>query len=154
MAQAGKKKIKGDARRVVFTNGVFDILHRGHVTYLSKAKALGDYLVVGLNADASVRRLKGQDRPVNSQADRKAVLLALKAVDEVIIFREDTPEHLIRNLKPDVLVKGADYKLSEIVGADLVRSYGGVVKRIPLVAGRSTTTTIKRLQRTHRSRRS
>lgn len=135
-------------RQVVFTNGVFDILHRGHVTYLTKARALGDYLIVGLNSDASVKRLKGNDRPINSQADRKAVLLALKAVDEVIVFNEETPERLIRKIRPNVLVKGADYTVREIVGAAFVKSYGGVVKRIPLVRGRSTTSTIAKMKKT------
>lgn len=135
--QAGKK--------VVFTNGVFDLLHRGHVDYLAKAKSFGDLLVVGLNSDASVHHIKGPKRPIQSQADRAAILLALKAVDYVVMFSEDTPERLISIVRPDVLVKGADYKLDEIVGAKFVRSYGGKVKRVRLTGGRSTTEIIRKL---------
>jgi len=130
--------------KIVFTNGVFDILHRGHVEYLQKAKAMGDILIVGLNSDASTRRLKGPERPVQSQADRAAVLLALRAVDYVVIFGEDTPYELIRQVRPDVLVKGSDYKLSEIVGRDIVRSHGGTVRRVKLTPGRSTTQVLRK----------
>lgn len=132
------------ASNVVFTNGVFDILHRGHVEYLEHARSLGDLLVVGLNSDASVRRLKGQDRPVNSEADRAAVLAALAAVDRVTIFEEDTPFELIRALLPDVLVKGGDYRVETIVGAPEVLAAGGRVEVAPLVPGRSTTRLIQR----------
>ena len=131
--------------KVVFTNGVFDLLHRGHVDYLTKAKSFGDLLIVGLNSDASVHRLKGPKRPIQSQADRAAILLALKAVDYVVLFSEDTPEKLISIVRPDILVKGADYKMGEIVGAKLVRSYGGKVKRVRLTSGRSTTKIIHTL---------
>lgn len=134
-------------KRIVFTNGVFDILHRGHVEYLAKAKSFGDVLVVGLNSDASVRRLKGKDRPVQTQRDRAAILLALRSVDHVVLFSSDTPAKLISLVKPDVLVKGADYKESEIVGAEFVRSYGGKVRRVRLTPGRSTTHIIKRALR-------
>jgi rfaE bifunctional protein nucleotidyltransferase chain/domain len=138
------KRLRREGKRVVFTNGVFDILHRGHVDYLARAKKLGDVLFVGLNSDASTRRLKGAGRPIQSQGDRAAILLALEAVDFVVIFGEDTPEKLIRLVKPDVLVKGADYKLDEIVGADFVKSLGGSVRRIRLTPGRSTTKIAKK----------
>ena len=140
-----RRRLRRQRKRVVFTNGVFDLLHRGHVEYLAGARALGDVLVVGLNSDASVRRLKGAGRPIQRQADRAAILLALKPVDYVVIFGEDTPYRLIQSLQPDVLVKGADYRLNEIVGADLVRGWGGEVVRIPLVRGRSTSEIIRRL---------
>lgn len=128
--------------KIVFTNGVFDILHRGHVEYLAKAKRLGDVLIVGLNSDASVRRLKGIGRPLQKQTDRAIILLALEAVDYVIFFGDDTPEKLIKEIKPEILAKGADYKFSEIVGADFVKSYGGVVKRIALTRGKSTSSIV------------
>lgn len=131
-------------QRVVFTNGVFDILHAGHVTYLEQARALGDTLVVGLNTDASVRRLKGPERPINTEADRACVLAALRAVDHVILFGDDTPIDVITALMPDVLVKGGDYTRDTIVGADVVEARGGVVCTIPLVEGRSTTAIINR----------
>jgi rfaE bifunctional protein nucleotidyltransferase chain/domain len=131
--------------RIVFTNGVFDILHRGHVQYLGQAKTFGDVLVVGLNSDQSVRRLKGRGRPVQSQRDRAEILLGLKAVDFVVVFGEDRPDRLIEQIRPDVLVKGADYKLSEIAGAEFVRSYGGRVRRIRLVPGRSTSSIIRKV---------
>lgn len=134
-------------KKIVFTNGVFDILHRGHVQYLTKAKSLGDVLIVGLNTDASVRRLKGKSRPIQNQQDRAVILCALRMVDHVILFSEDTPEKLIKKLKPDVLVKGADYKIAEIAGADFVQSYGGKVRRIRLTPGRSTTRIIKASKR-------
>ena len=138
-------RLKKARKKTVFTNGVFDFLHRGHVEYLSKAKALGDVLIVGLNTDASVRRLKGSSRPLQRQNDRAIVLLALEAVDYVILFGEDTPDRLIRLVRPDVLVKGADYKISEIVGADFVKSYGGEVKRIRLTRGRSSSKLIEKM---------
>lgn len=125
--------------RVVFTNGCFDILHRGHVEYLSKAADKGDVLVVGLNTDASVKRLKGEGRPVNNQEARALVLASLGFVDAVVLFDEDTPYELIKAVRPDVLVKGADYKPEEIVGYDIVTSYGGSVETVPLVEGYSTT---------------
>jgi rfaE bifunctional protein nucleotidyltransferase chain/domain len=125
--------------KVVFTNGCFDILHRGHVEYLSKAADLGDVLVVGLNTDASVRRLKGEGRPVNNEEARALVLASLCFVDAVVLFDEDTPYELIKAVHPDVLVKGADYKVEDIVGHDLVTSYGGLVTTVPLVEGYSTS---------------
>ena len=136
-------RLRRAGRKIVFTNGVFDILHRGHVDYLRQARSFGDVLIVGLNSDASVRRLKGAGRPLQSQRDRAALLLALEMVDYVVIFGEETPDKLIRQIKPAVLVKGADYKISEIVGADFVRSYGGKVKRARLTTGRSTSRLVK-----------
>lgn len=131
--------------RIVFTNGVFDLLHRGHVEYLFAARALGDALVVGVNTDASVRRLgKGVDRPVNPEDDRALVLAGLAAVDAVVLFDEDTPRELIAALLPDVLVKGGDYSVDEIAGAEEVRVAGGRVETIPLVPGRSTTSILER----------
>jgi D-beta-D-heptose 7-phosphate kinase/D-beta-D-heptose 1-phosphate adenosyltransferase len=124
--------------KVVFTNGCFDILHLGHVHYLSEARRLGDLLVVGLNSDKSVMKLKGEGRPVMPQADRAGVLCALSSVDYVCVFEEDTPDALIRLVSPDVLVKGGDYKPDEIVGADFVTAKGGVVRVIPTLPGRST----------------
>jgi len=140
------KKWKREGKRIVFTNGCFDILHAGHVDYLQKAKALGDVLIVGLNSDASVRRLKGKERPVNPQEERKKVLEALKPVDLVVVFEEDTPERLIREIKPDVLVKGGDWSIDKIVGADFVKSYGGEVKTIQFVHNTSTTDIINRIR--------
>ena len=141
------RTLRRKGNRIVFTNGVFDILHRGHVEYLSKAKNSGDILIVGLNSDASVRRLKGVNRPLNNQNDRAVILLGLKAVDYVVIFGEDTPDKLIKQIRPDILVKGADYKLNEIVGADFVKSYGGKIKRIKLTLGRSTSIILKKLSK-------
>ncbi|MCS6796549.1 MAG: D-glycero-beta-D-manno-heptose 1-phosphate adenylyltransferase [Raineya sp.] len=130
---------KQAGNKIVFTNGCFDILHLGHVDYLEKARLLGDKLVVGLNSDSSVRRLKGERRPINSEYARARVLAALAFVDAVCIFEEDTPKSLIEKIRPDILTKGSDYTLENIVGADFVRSYGGVVKTIELVEGFSTT---------------
>ncbi|RMA97529.1 D-glycero-beta-D-manno-heptose 1-phosphate adenylyltransferase [Hydrogenothermus marinus] len=130
---------KKEGKKIVFTNGCFDIIHAGHVDYLEKAKALGDILVVGLNSDSSIKRIKGKDRPINPQEYRKKVLQALKPVDLVIIFDEDTPERLIKEVKPDILVKGGDYTINTIVGADFVMSYGGKVKTIDFVYDISTT---------------
>ena len=132
---------------VVFTNGCFDILHAGHVRYLNAAKALGDILIVGLNSDESVYRLKGEGRPVNPAADRAEVLAGLKAVDHVIIFGEATAEELIRQIKPDIYVKGGDYTLETLPDASLVAAYGGKTVLIPMVEGRSTTNVIRRLQK-------
>jgi rfaE bifunctional protein nucleotidyltransferase chain/domain len=136
--------------RVVFTNGCFDILHRGHVEYLARARELGDRLVVGLNTDDSVRRLKGSDRPVNGEEDRALVLAALEAVDHVVLFAEDTPIEVIRALLPDVLVKGGDYSIDTIVGSREVVEAGGEVVVAPLVAGRSTTGILTRARETQR----
>jgi D-beta-D-heptose 7-phosphate kinase/D-beta-D-heptose 1-phosphate adenosyltransferase len=138
--------LRAEPCRVIFTNGVFDILHAGHVTYLEEARALGDVLVVGLNSDDSVRRLKGPTRPVNTQEDRARVLGALRCVDHVIVFDDDTPLAVITALIPDVLVKGGDYTRDTVVGADVVEHYGGSVVIIPLLEGRSTTSIIARSQ--------
>ena len=135
-----ESRIASLPRPQVFTNGVFDILHRGHVTYLAQARALGASLVVALNTDASVRRLgKGDDRPVNQLADRAAIIAALEVVSLVTWFDEDTPLELIRKLKPDVLVKGGDWKASDIVGAAEMESWGGKVLSIPVLHQKSTT---------------
>lgn len=134
------------SRALVFTNGVFDLLHPGHVDVLVGARAEGEHLVVGLNSDASVRRLKGPERPVRSQAERAYVLAALESVDAVVVFEEDTPLELIRHLRPDVLVKGGDYTEATIVGAPDVRSWGGRVAVIPLTPGQSTTSIVEKLR--------
>jgi D-beta-D-heptose 7-phosphate kinase / D-beta-D-heptose 1-phosphate adenosyltransferase len=133
--------------RVGFTNGCFDLLHPGHVSLMGQAKAACDRLVVGLNSDASVKRLKGKDRPVQGEAARAAVLSSLATVDLVVIFNEDTPQALIEALRPEVLVKGADYKVDQVVGGDLVKSWGGRVLLADLTPGQSTTATIKKLSR-------
>ena len=126
-------------RTIVFSNGCFDILHRGHVEYLSKAADLGDILIIGLNTDDSVRRLKGPSRPVNDEKARAVVLAALEFVDAIMFFEEDTPYNLIKRVQPDVLVKGKDYKAEDIVGYDIVTAKGGKVETIELVDGFSTT---------------
>lgn len=134
-------------RPLVFTNGCFDILHRGHVTYLVQARALGASLVIGVNSDASVKRLgKGEDRPINAEADRLAVLAALEAVSLVILFDEDTPLQLIRACHPDTLVKGGDWPVEAIVGYQDVLAWGGVVHSIPFVHQRSTTETLLKIR--------
>jgi rfaE bifunctional protein nucleotidyltransferase chain/domain len=138
---------RGEAEgRIVFTNGVFDLLHRGHVDVLLGARRAGDALVVGINSDESVRRLKGPTRPVRTADDRAYVIAALDMVDAVVVFEQDTPLELICALRPDVLVKGGDYTASSIVGAREVREWGGDVVVIPLTAGHSTTATIERFR--------
>lgn len=139
-------RLRSKGKRVVFTNGCFDIIHVGHVDYLSKAKKLGDVLVIGLNSDSSVKKIKGKGRPINNERDRAKVLGALSFVDYISIFGESTPERLIKELKPDILVKGGDWKIDRIVGGDFVRSRGGKVKRIPFVKGYSTTSLIKKIE--------
>ena len=141
------KRLRRQGKRVVFTNGVFDVLHRGHVDYLARARSFGDLLMVGLNNDRSVRRLKGPTRPVQRQADRAAILLALRWVDFVVLFGEDTPDKLIQEVRPDVLVKGADYRLAEVVGAHFVKSCGGSVRTVRLTKGRSTSRLLKLLNK-------
>ena len=133
-------------RKIVFTNGCFDILHVGHVRYLQDARAQGDVLVLGLNSDASVRGLKGPERPVQTQGDRAEILAALACIDFVVIFDEATPEKLIHEVKPDVLVKGGDYNLATIVGAQFVQSYGGEVKALRFVPGSSTSSIIDKMR--------
>jgi rfaE bifunctional protein nucleotidyltransferase chain/domain len=137
---------RAEGKRIVFTNGCFDILHVGHVSYLNSAKALGDVLILGLNSDESVRRLKGQERPLNTQDDRAHVLAGLRAIDDVVIFAEDTPFALIQAIQPDVLAKGGDYTIDSIVGADIVQARGGEVVVIPFVAGKSTTAIVERIK--------
>lgn len=133
-------------KKIVFTNGVFDILHTGHVDYLSKARDLGHFLVVGLNTDASVKRLnKGPERPINNEHARATVLGALECVDAIILFDEDTPYELIKFIQPDILVKGSDYAVDKIVGYDVVMAKGGEVKTIQLSEGFSTTNIIKKI---------
>ncbi len=143
-AKALVQQWRSEGARIVFTNGCFDLLHAGHVHYLFAARALGDRLVVGLNDDDSIRRLKGPSRPLQPLEDRARVLAALRCVDLVVPFSEDTPLALIELLLPDVLVKGADYRPDEIVGADVVRAAGGEVRTIPLLPGRSTTKLVAR----------
>lgn len=140
-------RLRSRGKRIVFTNGCFDILHVGHVDYLARARRMGDVLIVGLNSDSSVRKIKGPGRPVNRERDRATVLSALSAVDYISIFSEPTPEKLIKKVKPSVLVKGGDWKIKDIVGGDFVRSYGGRVRNIPFVKGYSTTSLIKKMEK-------
>lgn len=132
-------------KKVVFTNGCFDILHRGHISYLNQAKAEGDILVLGLNSDASVKRLKGESRPINSEQDRKFILENLRCIDYVFIFVEDTPYELIQAIRPDVLVKGGDWRVEDIVGSELVLAAGGEVKSLNFIDGLSTTGIIEKI---------
>jgi len=134
-------------KKIVFTNGVFDILHQGHIASLSEAASYGHILIVGVNADASVKRLKGETRPINSEQSRALVLASLVMIDAVLIFEEDTPLHLITNIQPDVLVKGGDYTLEQIVGAKEVIANGGEVKIAPIVEGFSTTRIIEKMRK-------
>ena len=134
-------------KKIVFTNGVFDILHQGHIASLSEAASYGHILIVGVNADASVKRLKGETRPINSEQSRALVLASLVMIDAVLIFEEDTPLHLITNILPDVLVKGGDYTLEQIVGAKEVIANGGEVKIAPIVEGFSTTRIIEKMRK-------
>ena len=136
---------KTSGKKVVFSNGCFDILHLGHVEYLSKAKDLGDILVIGLNTDESIKRIKGPERPVQDNCTRATILAALQFVDHVVFFDQDTPAELISKIIPDVLVKGADYKIENIIGADVVLKNGGEVKTIDLTEGHSTTNIINKL---------
>ena len=142
-ARLWRESIRG---RLVFTNGVFDLLHPGHVDVLLGARRQGDALVVGVNSDASVKRLKGPERPVRSEAERAYVLGALEMVDAVVVFAEDTPLELVRHLEPDVIVKGGDYSPDTVVGAKEVRARGGEVVIIPLTPGQSTTSIIEKLR--------
>ncbi len=139
-------ELKSKAKKIVFTNGCFDIIHSGHIYYLNEAKKLGDVLIIGLNSDSSVKRLKGSERPINNESDRALILDSLKFVDYVTIFDEDTPYNLIDLIKPDILVKGGDYIADEVVGADIVRENGGQVVIIPYVQGKSTTGIIEKIK--------
>jgi D-beta-D-heptose 7-phosphate kinase/D-beta-D-heptose 1-phosphate adenosyltransferase len=138
---------RAENKCIVFTNGCFDLLHPGHIDYLAKARALGDVLIVGLNDDDSIRCLKGQSRPINPLADRAIMLAALKSVDLVIPFSEDTPLKLISALMPDILVKGGDYEPNDIIGAEEVCAKGGKVIVMPFLDGHSTSSLIKRIQK-------
>jgi len=138
--------------KIVFTNGCFDLIHRGHIEYLAKASALGDVLVVGLNTDASVRSIKGRSRPLQDEYSRALILAAMRFVDFVVLFDEDTPENLIRKIQPDVLVKGGDYKPSEIVGYNIVTAKGGKVLTIELVENYSTTKLIKKIRKSSKKK--
>jgi len=140
--------LKSRRKRIVFTNGCFELIHIGHIRYLAKAKALGDILIVAVNSDSSVHRIKGRTRPIIPAIERIEVISSIGCVDYTILFNEETPEALIKYLKPDILVKGADYKLRDIAGKDIVKSYGGKVKAIPLVKGKSTTGLIKKICQT------
>jgi len=139
------KKLKSDSKKIVFTNGVFDIIHRGHIEYLSEAKSLGDVLIVGLNSDASVRMIKGEKRPIVNQENRAFVLANLKPVDFVVIFDEDNPLNLIKTILPDVLVKGADWEEDKIIGGDIVKQNGGIVKRIKFIENNSSSNIIEEI---------
>ena len=141
------KSWKGKSMKVVFSNGCFDILHAGHVDYLEKARQCGDRLVVALNSDKSVKRIKGENRPVISQIFRSRMLAALAFVDIVVMFDDDTPIKLIKQLKPDILIKGKDYNLSNIIGADFVLQHGGKVETIELTEGLSTTAIIEKIKK-------
>ena len=139
--------LREGSRRIVFTNGCFDILHAGHVRYLTQARAFGDCLVLGLNTDASVRRLKGPARPINPELDRAEVLSGLRAVDYVVLFDEPTAEALIREVRPDIYIKGGDYTLETLPEAKAVQAYGGRVEFIRMVEGRSTTNVIEKIKK-------
>lgn len=139
--------LKMQGKRIVFTNGCFDLLHVGHVRYLAAAKALGDLLLVGVNSDASVKRLKGELRPVQNQNDRAEILAALGAVDFVVIFNEDTPLNLIKRVKPDFLVKGGDWKPEQIIGSDFVAQYGGKTISLIFIEGKSTTQIVNKIEK-------
>jgi len=139
------KKYKAK-KKIVFTNGCFDLLHVGHVLYLEKARSLGDALIIGLNSDSSVKKLKGKSRPLIEQKNRARVLSALSCVDFIVIFSAPTPLSLIKKIKPNVLVKGGDWKIKDIVGADFLRSYGGTVKSLPYLKGFSTKGLIKKIK--------
>lgn len=147
-AAAFVREHRAAGRTIVFTNGVFDLLHPGHVRYLQDARALGDVLIVGLNADSSVRRNKGPSRPINPEAERAEVLSALACVDAVVIFEQDTPDAIIKLVQPDILVKGADWPADQIVGRDTVEARGGRVVLMPVEPGHSTTAIVERIRRT------
>jgi rfaE bifunctional protein nucleotidyltransferase chain/domain len=141
---------KSTDKKVVFTNGCFDIIHGGHIEFLEKAKALGDILILGLNSDESVRGIKGEGRPIKTQDERANILSALKYVNYITIFDEATPENLIREIRPDILVKGNDYKVDDVVGKEIVEGYGARVELIPIVKGLSTTNTVEQILQKHR----
>ncbi|MBW6515682.1 MAG: D-glycero-beta-D-manno-heptose 1-phosphate adenylyltransferase [Candidatus Cloacimonetes bacterium] len=140
------RKLQKWNKKIVFTNGCFDIIHAGHIKYLYQAKSFGDVLIIGLNSDASVRRIKGEERPINKETDRALVLAALEVVDYIVIFEEDTPYELIKKLSPNVLVKGGDWLVKDIVGSEIVLASGGEVKSLPYYEGHSTTNILKKLK--------
>lgn len=142
-----RKSLKEQNKKLVFTNGCFDILHRGHIEYLMQAKSLGDYLVVGLNSDSSVKKIKDESRPINNENDRAFVLDSLKVIDAVIVFSEDTPYNIIKEIVPDYLVKGGDWTEDKIVGADVIKKAGGKVVSLKYVDNYSTTSTINKLKK-------
>jgi len=147
-----RERVKKEGKKVVFTNGCFDILHRGHIDYLEKAKKMGDILIVGLNSDESVKKIKGENRPIVPQEDRAVVLSALGCVDYVCVFDKETPEELIKELIPDVLIKGGDWDKENIVGRKTVEEYGGEVFTIPELKGRSTKRIIQTIVDRYRKR--
>ena len=142
-----RNNLRDKNKKLVFTNGCFDILHRGHVEYLNEARNLGDYLLVGVNSDASVKKLKGLNRPINNEDDRAYLLDNLKSVDYVIVFEEDTPYNLIKEIVPDILVKGGDWKEEDIIGSDVVKENGGEVKSLNFVKDYSTTSVIEKINK-------
>lgn len=146
-AQEFIDKLKKEGKKIVFTNGCFDILHVGHMRYLEEAKSFGDYLFVGVNSDESVRRLKGPTRPINNEQDRAELLAGLKSVDYTVVFTEDTPVELIEELKPSIHIKGGDYKKEDLPETKVVESYGGEVYIVSLVEGKSTTNVVKKIQK-------
>ncbi len=141
-------RLKKEGQKIVFTNGCFDLLHYGHAKYLEAAKSKGDILVVGVNSDASIKRIKGKDRPIVEENNRLHLIAALESVDFAVLFQEDTPLELIKKIRPDILIKGADWKHKGIVGADFIKSYGGRVSTVELVKGLSTTNLIKIIAKT------
>ena len=140
-------RIKAERKKIVFTNGCFDLLHVGHIRYLAQAKRLGDFLIIGLNSDSSVKELKGKDRPINSFEDRATLLSAIESVDLVIMFEEQTPENLIKDIVPDILVKGGDYNIEDIVGYQTVIQNGGQVKTLSFYEGYSSTNYINKIKK-------
>ncbi len=144
-----RQVLKNDGKTLVFTNGVFDILHAGHVEILEKARSFGDVLILGLNSDESVRRIKGPNRPIKDELNRSAVLLAMSAVDAVVLFSEDTPEKLLEVVVPDVLVKGGDYTIDEVVGREIVESKGGRIEIVPLLEAPSTSSLVESVLERH-----
>ena len=140
-------RIKAERKKIVFTNGCFDLLHVGHIRYLAQAKRLGDFLIIGLNSDSSVKELKGEDRPINSFEDRATLLSAIESVDLVIMFEEQTPENLIKDIVPYILVKGGDYNIEDIVGYQTVMQNGGQVKTLSFYDGYSSTNYINKIKK-------
>lgn len=140
------QKLKTEGKSIIFTNGCFDILHSGHIDYLKRTKELGDILIIGINSDESVKKIKQQNRPINKLLDRMIILDSIKYVDYVVPFNEETPENLIKIIKPDILTKGGDWNKKDVVGSDFVKSYGGKVVIIPYIKGKSTTNTIKKIR--------